>query len=196
MKNGHLRLWVLLMALAILALPARGFAQSGSPSEQPFFRWDVAGGFGVLVVEEDDLTIKWNELSGELGRFGRRIEDLHPRVEPGRRQIPVFAGSTRLPRDADLGWRGGFVGHLTSQFRENVFSHPYVLAGVRLTWLSDTIVTTPSVPPYPSVTEVTPTRLDAHRYSGAAPNGIFHWPRVLPDGTAGRLADPHAGLST
>jgi hypothetical protein len=164
MKNDPLRVWFL---LAVLALPARAFAQPGSSAEQPFRKWDAAGGFGFAGGVADP-AVPVGEYGAELGRYWtEHVRTSLALSNTGRTSYPSYSDFPEGFTSTQASARHPLVvsGLVAYQFLENAFVHPYVSAGIRLAWLSDTRDTYSTSPPYH--TRTSPARLDARPVVGA-----------------------------
>lgn len=203
MRPCRLQVWFL---LALLALPARAFAQSSA--EHPFRKWDTAGGFGVRFGETD--AVDWVAQFGRSWTSHMKTSVLLSRADDPSLEFVFFPHGYQwtqtLVRPIVLS------GMFTYQFRENVFIHPYLSAGVRMSWLQDTTETYQDpIPPsatvpcgpngtssctivYPSVriaSETSPTRLDARPVFGGGAKVYFASGRVFMQPELLVFVDPH-----
>ena len=145
-EQVHLKLHWMLMG--------QSAQKAGAASEQGEFRkWDFGGGAGLLVssrrefggspssYNKNDTEFEWNL---DVGRY----LTTHIKIDAGLMRSPdrwsydyvaPFAGTYtyRNRRDQPTSFSGG----VTYQFLENVFAHPYVSAGIRVTWISESVRT-------------------------------------------------------
>jgi hypothetical protein len=143
-----------LMVTALIGFSAPAFAQQGAPESEnlKFHKWDIGGSLGVLAASRsatggfassicscDTLTWAGNfdvgryftqHLKAEAGilwtskRHFNGSDDSYPRTFP-----ITYTMREVDPRSVSVSF--------TYQFFENVFAHPYVSTGVRVTLFSE-----------------------------------------------------------
>ncbi len=143
------RVLVLMVLLGLAAAPAR--AQRIDGKGVPYREWDIAGGFGFIVADRDEVAAAdetYDEWGGswigdvEVGRYWNShlktsvglnsgtstswngYENVT--VSPGQQGTAFLFGDTRRTQLVLAG---------TWQFLDNTFTHPYVSAGARIGFL-------------------------------------------------------------
>jgi hypothetical protein len=133
--------------LVLFALPT--FAQQGpSATERPEFRkWDVSSTLGIVSSPTDFSGLR-RPRHTELG-FVWNIDAGRYFTPHWKAEVGLMWTNAREFYDGhdNLGYTNGTVypvsvsGAVTYQFLENVFAHPYVSAGIRVTSMYEDITT-------------------------------------------------------
>jgi hypothetical protein len=127
--------------LAVLGLPIDAFAQqSGSASDQLFRKWDAGGGVGIRFGSTDDIVVPLGDWNAEAGRYWTAHIKTSLGVATTGETVYHYSESSpqgyRVTQDTPR--PAALSGTVAYQFYENVFMHPYVTAGGRLAWVSET----------------------------------------------------------
>jgi hypothetical protein len=141
------RVWFL---LAALALPERTFAQGfDSVFNQPPRKWDAGGGLGIPFGLSDDPIVPLGEWSAEVNRYWTaHLKTSFALSTTGNTFYQYSGGQQSFRETRRTANPPGVSGTVGYQFYENVFVHPYVLAGLRFTSVSETTRTASAVYPY------------------------------------------------
>jgi opacity protein-like surface antigen len=146
----------------ILSLGGRAFAQAVAASSPPSPRkWDAQAGIGTSGGKNRvaDPAVPASEVSVEAGRYWwNHLRTAVTLTNAGGTTYPAYATFPEGFTETRLSARGavtlsGVVGY---QFGMNLFLHPYVAAGVRMAWLTETQERYATSLPYHSTTS-TPT---------------------------------------
>ena len=143
-----------LIVTALIAFRVPAFAQQGAPEEEKlkFHKWDVGGSLGFLAASRSATsgfassscscdTLTWAG-NFDVGRYFTP----HLKAEAGilwTSERHFYGSDDRYPRSFPITYTMREVAprsvsaSFTYQFFENVFAHPYVSAGVRVTLFSE-----------------------------------------------------------
>jgi hypothetical protein len=152
---GKMKIQIAVLVItALIGFSAPAFAQSGTPASEKlkYHKWDLGGSLGVLVGNRKDSSgfasgrCSCDSLTGAGNiDFGRYITQ-HLKADAGVLWTPsryFYESNYAYPQTFPLTTTSGEVtptsvsGALTYQFFENVFAHPYVSAGIRVTSFSE-----------------------------------------------------------
>ncbi len=143
------RLAAVAAALALIAFSSSSFAQQNVPKTIEYRKWDVAGSVGLLGVNRGDFGKSRydNNPPFAFNLDAGRYLTTHLKADAGFMVTPersyydpsqypqLYSYSSRYVRPLSMS------GAATYQFFENVFAHPYVSGGVRLTAVYEEIET-------------------------------------------------------
>jgi hypothetical protein len=143
-----------LLVTSLIAFSAPAFAQQGAPESEKlkFHKWDIGGSLGLLAANRsatggfastscscDTLTWAGNfdvgryftqHLKAEAGILWTSKRHFYESTDSYPRTFPITYTMREVdPRSVSAAF--------TYQFFENVFAHPYVSAGVRVTLFSE-----------------------------------------------------------
>jgi hypothetical protein len=169
------RIAVLFVALvAICGRPAFARQDAEAPQKVEFRKWDLNGSLGILGTSARDFG------GPILSGFERYLFAWN--VDAGRYFTPHVKGEVGLMRTNELRFGEALPASsrsysyrehrvhptslsaaLTYQFFENVFAHPYVSAGVRVTAVSDETQTFVYSPTYSATSVSTTSRVSEVR---------------------------------
>jgi len=183
-----------LMVIAFIAFSAPAFAQQGAPTVEKlkYHKWDIGGSLGVLAASRSDLggtgttgcscdPLTWAG-NFDVGRYFTQ----HLKAEAGilwtaRRRFyesnytyPQTFPFTSTVREVDP---TSISAALTYQFFENVFAHPYVSAGIRVTSFSEetrTSVYNPNFSAPPTITASSRKFTEARPFVAAGYKSYFN----------------------
>ena len=137
MKNSAIRR-IVVTAVAVL-MSADAFAQVAAQVPAAAIRkWDAIGGFGLRFGAEDDAAVPTGEWNAELGRYW--TPHLKTSVTLSTTGASVYGGTYTLQTFTQTEKESsgaGFGGTVAYQFLDNVFAHPYVIAGMRIASVSE-----------------------------------------------------------
>jgi hypothetical protein len=173
MKNAAIRRMVM-TATAVL-MSAEAFAQVAAPAlEAPFRKWDVIGGVGVRFGEEEDVVVPTGEWNAELGRYWTphlktsiALTTTGGGVYGGTYSAQTWTQTEKTPGPA------GFAAAVAYQFLENVFAHPYVVAGLRMVSVSEISRTYSASRFEPLSTTTSPAHLEVRTILGGGFKSYF-----------------------
>jgi hypothetical protein len=137
MKNAAIRRMV--MTAAAVLMSAEAFAQAAAPAlEAPFRKWDVTGGIGLRFGDEDDVVVPTGEWNAELGRYWTpHLKTSLTLSTTGATEYGGTFTSQTFTQTEKQSSGAGFGGTVAYQFLDNVFAHPYVIAGLRIASVSE-----------------------------------------------------------
>jgi outer membrane protein W len=148
-----------LLVTSLIAFSAPAFAQQGAPESEKlkFHKWDIGGSLGLLAASRsatggfassscscDTLTWAGNfdfgryftqHLKAEAGILWTSTRHFYESTNSYPQTFPI----TYTMREVNL---RSVSASFTYQFFENVFAHPYVSAGIRVTLFSEQTRTT------------------------------------------------------
>src|SRR5262245_48367331 len=168
------RIPVLFMVLVVICRPAFARQDADAPQKVEFRKWDLDGSLGILGTSARDFgrpilpgleryLFAWNVDAG-------RYFTPHVKGEVGLMRTNAWRFWEPLPSlSGQIIYREHRVhptslsAALTYQFFENVFAHPYVSAGVRVTQVSDETQTTVYSPTYSATNVSTTSRVSEVR---------------------------------
>jgi hypothetical protein len=192
---GKMKIQIAVLVItALIGFSAPVFAQSERPASEKlkYHKWDIGGSLGMLAGNRKDSSgfasgscscdsLTW---AGNID-FGRYITQ-HLKADAGILWAPsryFYESNYVYPQTFPLTYTSREVAPtsvsaaLTYQFFENVFAHPYVSAGIRVTSFSEesrTIVYNSNYSSPPAVTTNSRKYMEARPFIAAGYKSYFN----------------------
>jgi len=161
-----------LFVLAVLAVPGGVLAQSLDPGAQPYRKWDVGGGMGIRFGETEDAVVPAGGWNTEVSRYWTaHVMTSFSLMTAGQTSYtgPYVVNISQHTNTGPAAY-SATAGY---QFFDNVFMHPYVVAGARFASHSTTTTTYSARSPFNSSSVTSPSVLEARPVVGGGFKSYF-----------------------